>query len=59
VPVIRKVVIEYTKKEGAPRYEARLSDWNFRPTITEGKFTFNPPKDASRIEFREKSSEVV
>jgi len=57
VPVIRKVVIEYTTTEGAPRYEARLSDWNFRPTIAEGEFTFNPPKGASRIEFRKKSSD--
>ncbi|MEA2093771.1 MAG: DUF2092 domain-containing protein, partial [Pseudomonadota bacterium] len=38
VPVIRKVIIEYREKEGAPRYEARLSDWNFRPTIKEGEF---------------------
>lgn len=56
VPVIRKVIIEYREKEGAPRYEARLSDWNFRPTIKEGEFTFNPPEGAIRIDFRAANS---
>jgi len=52
VPVIRKVIIEYREKEGKPRYEARLSDWNFRPTIEAGEFAFTPPEGATRIEFR-------
>ena len=52
VPIIRKVMIEYRDKEGNPRYEARLSDWDFRPTIEAGEFTFTPPEGASRIEFR-------
>ena len=52
VPVIRKVVIEYREKEGKPRYEARLFDWDFRPTIEAEDFTFTPPQGASRIEFR-------
>ena len=52
VPVIRKVIIEYREKEGVPRYEARLSDWNFRPAIEAGEFSFTPPEGASRIEFR-------
>jgi len=52
VPVIRRVVIEYRDKEGMPRYEARLSDWNFRPTFAAAEFSFTPPEGASRIEFR-------
>jgi hypothetical protein len=52
VPVIRKVVIEYREKEGSPRYEARLSDWNFRPTIDAGEFSFTPPEGSDRIDFR-------
>ena len=56
VPVLRKVIIEYREKEGVPRYEARLSDWNFRPTIKEGEFVFTPPEGASRIEFRAANS---
>jgi hypothetical protein len=56
VPVIRKVIIEYREKEGAPRYEARLSDWNFRPTIKEGEFAFKPPEGAVRIDFRAANS---
>jgi len=52
VPVIRKVLIEYREKEGNPRYEARLSDWNFRPTIDAGAFSFTPPEGADRIDFR-------
>jgi len=56
VPVIRKVIIEYREKEGAPRYEARLSDWNFRPVIEAVEFSFKPPEGASRIEFRAANS---
>ena len=52
VPVLRKVLIEYREKEGKPRYEARLFDWDFRPTIDAEDFTFTPPQGASRIEFR-------
>ena len=52
VPVIRKVIIEYREEEGVPRYETRLSDWNFRPAIEAGEFSFTPPEGASRIEFR-------
>jgi len=56
VSVIRKVIIEYREKEGNPRYEARLFDWDFRPTIEAGEFTFTPPEGASRIEFRTKNN---
>jgi len=52
VPVLRKVTIEYREREGSPRYEALLSDWNFRPSIDAGEFTFIPPEGADRIEFR-------
>lgn len=52
VPVIRKVIIEYREKEGVPRYAARLSDWNFRPAIEAGQFSFTPPEGATRIDFR-------
>ena len=52
VPVIRKVLIEYREKEGKPRYEASLFDWDFRPVIEAEDFTFTPPQGASRIEFR-------
>lgn len=57
VPVIRKVVIEYREKQGKPRYEARLFDWNFRPTIEDGEFTFTPPEGATRIEFRKNNND--
>ncbi len=52
VPVLRKVIIDYLEREGRPRYEARLSDWNFRPSLKEGDFIFTPPEGADRIEFR-------
>ena len=52
VPVLRKVIIEYREREGAPRYEALLSDWNLRPSVKESDFAFTPPAGADRIEFR-------
>ena len=59
VPVIRKVLIEYREKEGKPRYEARLFDWDFRPIIEAEDFTFTPPQGASRIEFRTENNAGV
>jgi hypothetical protein len=52
VPVMRKVIIDYREREGTPRYEAVLSDWNFRPAVSEDQFAFEPPEGAERIEFR-------
>ena len=50
-PLIQRVVITYKLEEGAPQFWAEFSDWNFSPTVPEGKFEFQPPKDAQRIEF--------
>lgn len=51
-PLLRKVVLQYRNRPGAPRYEAVLTEWNFAPEIEAGRFAFIPPEGVQRIEFR-------
>jgi hypothetical protein len=53
VPLLRKVVIDYRARPGAPRYEGVLSNWSFEPAIEASRFTFVPPHGAAKVEFRE------
>jgi len=50
-PVPRKLVINYKNQPGSPQYEARFTDWDFRPLIADGYFRFHPPDGADQIEF--------
>ena len=50
-PVPRKLVIVLTDEPGLPRYEARLSGWNFHPQVSDHYFRFDPPPMSSEIEF--------
>lgn len=52
VPVIRRVVVTYKKKRMAPQYTATFLDWDFNAQLSDYLFTFDPPPDASRIEFQ-------
>lgn len=49
-PVPRKVVITYNGSEGAPRYMAFLSDWEFDPYLPEAIFQFEAPEGSKQIE---------
>ena len=51
-PTIRKVVITYTEKPGAPQYSALISDWDFTPNIDETFFKFVPLEGARQVAFR-------
>jgi hypothetical protein len=50
-PLPRKLLISYKNAPGAPRYEARLSGWEFTPRLPDSAFVFHPPDGASEIEF--------
>jgi hypothetical protein len=50
-PEIVKIAIQYRELTGQPRFTARLSNWNIE-TADNSVFTFTPPADASRVEFR-------
>lgn len=52
VPLLRKVVIDYRARPGAPRYEGVLTDWNFDPKVEPSTFEFSPPAGAVKVEFR-------
>jgi hypothetical protein len=52
IPLLRKVVIDYRGRPGAPRYEAELSAWDFDPVVEATTFTFTPPAGARQIEHR-------
>lgn len=51
-PLIRKAIITYKTLPGAPQYTTVLSNWNFKPRISEETFTFSPPANAQKIEFQ-------
>jgi hypothetical protein len=50
-PLPRKLLISYKNAPGSPRYEARLSGWEFAPRVLDTAFVFHPPHGASEIEF--------
>jgi hypothetical protein len=49
-PLMRKAIITYKDLPEAPQYTVLLSNWNFKPRISEETFTFTPPKGAQKIE---------
>lgn len=57
MPVPRKLLVAYKNQPGAPRYTARLSDWNLSPGLVDSVFDFEPPEGAEQIEFAERDSQ--
>ncbi|MGR8922116.1 MAG: DUF2092 domain-containing protein [Gammaproteobacteria bacterium] len=51
-PTIRKVVITYTQKPGAPEYSALISDWDFTSNIDDTYFRFEPLAGTRQVVFR-------
>jgi hypothetical protein len=54
LPLPRKLLIVYKNEPGAPRYTARLSNWDLSPGLGDTVFTFTPPEGAEQIEFAER-----
>lgn len=52
VPVIQRVVVTYKKQPMSPQYTATFLTWDFNAPLSDYLFTFDPPPDASRIEFK-------
>jgi hypothetical protein len=50
-PLIQRVVITYKNEPASPQFRAQFSDWNFSPGVSDQQFVFNPPADATRIQF--------
>ena len=49
-PMPMKYVITSKWHTAAPQYEVRLRDWNTKPRIKTGQFTFSVPENARRLE---------
>ena len=49
-PLPMKYVITTKWHTAAPQYEIRFRDWNTKPPIKAGQFTFSVPKGARRLE---------
>jgi hypothetical protein len=49
-PLPMKYVITSKWHTAAPQYEVRLRDWNTKPRIKAGQFTFSVPKGARKLE---------
>lgn len=50
-PLIQRVVLTYKLDKGAPQFWAEFSDWNFAPAAPASKFKFQPPANATPIQF--------
>jgi hypothetical protein len=49
-PLPMKYVITTKWMTGAPQFSVRLGNWNLKPAIKAGRFTFVPPSEAVRVE---------
>ncbi len=49
-PLPMKYVITTKWLTGAPEYSVQLSNWNTKPVVAAGEFTFVPPKGAARLQ---------
>lgn len=49
-PLPMKYVITSKWHTGSPQYEIRFRDWNMKPRIKGGQFTFTAPKGAKRLD---------
>jgi hypothetical protein len=47
----RRLAITYKEAVNFPRYRVDFFDWNLKPKLAVGKFTFKPPKGAKQTEF--------
>ena len=57
-PVPRKVVITYKHEAGSPQYTAILSHWDFKTTLPDAVFQFEPPKSAVKIDVAEIKAKI-
>jgi len=51
IPVLRRLVLTYKKRPGAPKIAVTFTDWDFNALLSDSVFAFEPPPGASRIEF--------
>lgn len=49
-PLPMKYVITTKWMTGAPQYSVQMSNWNVKPVVTKGQFTFAVPKGAKKLE---------
>jgi hypothetical protein len=50
-PLPRKLVITTRDKANAPQFTVVMSNWNLSPKLTEGMFSFQPPKCPTKVDF--------
>ena len=50
-PLVRKFLITYKTEEGSPEYEAKISNWEINPSVSDADFKFTPPAGVEKIEF--------
>jgi hypothetical protein len=51
VPLIKRVVVTYKKVPMVPQWTATFLNWDFNAQLSDYLFAFDPPPDATRIEF--------
>ena len=50
-PLPKKFIVTSKLMTGAPQFTVLINSWNLSPDLRENMFTFDPPKDAHKIDF--------
>lgn len=58
-PVIKRLVISFKAREGAPQFSANFLAWDFGPRLGDDLFTFVPPAGAVQCDFQLMRPEVA
>jgi hypothetical protein len=58
-PLPRKFVLTSKQVKGEPQFTVLVRSWDVAPKLTEGMFTFTPPKGAKKIEFLKLTAEAA
>jgi hypothetical protein len=51
-PVIKRLVVTFKNREGAPQFSATFLAWDFGPRLSDDLFTFVPPPGAVQCDFQ-------
>jgi hypothetical protein len=58
-PLPRKFILTSKQVKGEPQFTVLVRNWNLAPKLTEGMFTFTPPKGAKKIDFLQLTAEAA
>jgi hypothetical protein len=58
-PLPRKFILTSKQVKGEPQFTVLIRNWDLTPKLTDGMFSFTPPKGAKKIEFLQMTAEAA